>query len=898
MTFSKNQNPKTRRSPVAIYHFSAQLIKRSTGRSSVAAAAYRAAERMVDERTGMVHDFTEKDDVLKSTILLPDGAPSQFSDRATLWNAIEAAEKRKDAQTAREINISLPREMSDSDNWKMALDFVQKEFVSRGMIADVAFHRGHGGPNEEQPHIHVMLTTREVGPEGFAQKERAWNKKDLLKEWRKDWAEHCNERLASLGIDMRIDHRTLEEQGINLEPHHYRSGMIDKRTGERFSEYEEKARRNGERLLNDPKIALAAITAQQSTFTSQDVARFINRNSFDVEQFNCVYAKVMAHPELVALGKDNAGRERFSSSEMVKLEKSMVDMALAKSEASSHRVSAKTIDAVVSARNLKGEQELALRHITQNKDLVSVVGFAGTGKSYMLGAAKDIWEAEGYRVQGVALSGIAAESLQAGSDVRSHTIANRLLVWANGREQLGEKDVLLVDEAGMIGSRQMHDILTEADRCGAKVVLVGDPEQLQAIDAGASFRAIIERTGFAEMSDIRRQTEEWQKNATRNFGLKNTKEGLWAYDRHDNIHAFETKSAAINAMIDQWDEVRGQTQDKTQIMLAYRRTEVQSLNEAARDIRLRQGELGPDKSFSTDRGERNFSENDRIYFLKNDNVNMKVKNGSLGVITKIEGERFTVKLDAAQSQMSTGADREARSVSFDLKDYNHIDHGYAATVHKSQGITVDRTQVLASRYFDSHATYVAMSRHRDGADIYYSRDEFHGLNDVIRSMSRERTKDLTLDYAHSHNIEPDKNAMKSLSEALGQSQERKPLSTSREERIQTAEERMAKREHEKLIHKDLERIQSSMGLKASLEFEEGESGIYRGIFEVAGRSYGLMDKQNGEAKLIPAQFLATREKGEMMRVEKQMRQGKEQLKAIQPRVNAREQDRGLDLGGR
>ena len=203
---------------MAIYHLSGKIISRSQGRSSVAASAYRAAEKLVDERTGLTHDFTKKaDDVFHREILLPCDAPAWMSDRAKLWSHTEAVEKRKDAQLAREFNIALPKELTDKQNIALAREFINKQFVDRGMVADLCLHHGiHKG--EKQPHIHVMLSLREVSAEGFGKKARLWNRKDLLLAYREAWAQHCNHHLALHGHDLRIDHRTLEAQGINLEP--------------------------------------------------------------------------------------------------------------------------------------------------------------------------------------------------------------------------------------------------------------------------------------------------------------------------------------------------------------------------------------------------------------------------------------------------------------------------------------------------------------------------------------------------------------------------------------------------------------------------------------------------------------------------------------------------------
>ena len=878
---------------MAIYHLHAKPIQRSRSESSVAASAYRSASCITDERTGITHDYTRKGDVLESTILLPEGAPEAFADRATLWNAVEAYERRKDAQPAREINIALPRELTEEQNWQLAKDFVQKEFVDKGMIADVAFHRGHGGAGEEQPHMHVMLTMREVGPDGFGPKAREWNRTELLMEWRRDWDEYCNHRLVLLGIDASIDHRSHAARGINLEPNHYRNGMVDKRTGERHKEYEEVARRNGERLLDDPSIALHAITQQQSTFSHHDVARFINRNSADNEQFEAIYAKVLAHEQVVSLGRDNAGRERYSTKDMIALEKEMVDKAQGLNEQGIHRLKTNSVDRAIVSRGLSAEQEIALRHITQGQDLSTVVGIAGSGKSYMLGAAREAWEAEGYRVHGAALSGIAAQNLQEGSGIKSNTIANRLWTWGTDRENLTSKDVLVIDEAGMVGSKQMHALLSEAERGGAKVVLVGDPEQLQAIDAGASFRGIVERTGFAQMSEIRRQKVEWQKDATRDFFMRDTAKGLMAYDKHDRIHGYETRAAAIDAIIARWDNVRAAEPDKTQIMFAFRRDEVKMLNETARELRRERGELGKDNPFMTVNGERNFAEGDRVYFLKNDNKEMMVKNGTLGTISKIDGREFIVKLDNTE-----------REVSFNLKNYNNIDHGYAATVHKSQGVTVDYAQVLASRHFDSHITYVSMSRHRDNADLYYSRDEFPNFGDLSRSLSKKVDKDITTDYALNRNCTPDKLPEK---EKVNNTREKHPLTAQieqgtkimKDDHAKSVEERIERRLYEKAVAKDVERVAQKTGLNLSMDYKAGEQGIYKGTVEIAGRSYGLMEKENKEGRLIPAQQLKSREKGELMKIEQHTKaNGREELKAVQPKVQAREKahEREMDQG--
>ena len=270
---------------MAIFHLSVKIIGRAAGRSAVSAAAYRAGEKLHDERRDRTHDFTDKRDVVHSEIMLPDGAPARLADRATLWNEVEARERQHNSQLAREVEFSLPRELSRSDAIQLARDYVTEQFVARGMIADLNVHWGRESASHQneylsktdllgqdifygrvtfgealdelmqrevatlpegadldavearvmdkltaaaeradfadsvaQPHAHVMLTMRTVGPEGFGLKETAWDSKELLIEWRERWSNIANERLEALGHEARIDHRSLEAQGIDREP--------------------------------------------------------------------------------------------------------------------------------------------------------------------------------------------------------------------------------------------------------------------------------------------------------------------------------------------------------------------------------------------------------------------------------------------------------------------------------------------------------------------------------------------------------------------------------------------------------------------------------------------------------------------------------------------------------
>ena len=729
---------------MAIYHFSAKVISRANGSSAVASAAYRSASELHDDRLGRDHDFSNKAGVIHSEVMLPEGAPERLNDRSTLWNEVEAGEKRKDAQLAREVEFSIPREMNEKQGVQLARDFVQKQFVDRGMVADLNVHWDKAKDGTPKPHAHVMLAMRDVGPEGFGKKNRDWNSTEQLKEWREAWAAHVNERMAELGLEGRIDHRSYEAQGIELEPQHKIGPAASRRPGqgleaERIEDHARIARDNGEKIIANPSIALDAITRQQATFTTRDLAVFAFRHSDGKEQFDQVMAAVRASPELVALGKDGRDQERFTSRDMIAVEARLERSAGELAARDGHGVADRHRDAAIGAAEGRGlvlsaEQRDALDHITGSAGLASVVGYAGSGKSAMLGVAREAWEREGYTVRGAALSGIAAENLEGGSGISSRTIASLEHAWEQGREQLGPRDVLVVDEAGMIGSRQMERVLSQARDAGAKVVMVGDPEQLQAIEAGAAFRSVTERHGAAEITEIRRQREDWQRDATRALATGRTGEAIHAYDGKGMVHAADTREQARGELVDGWDRARQAEPGKSRVILTHTNAEVRELNEEARGRLRASGDLGDDVTFSADRGTRAFARGDRLMFLRNER-SLGVKNGTLGTIEQVSAEGMKVRLD-------NGA-----RVAFDAKDYAAVDHGYAATFHKAQGVTVDRAHVLATPGMDRHSAYVGMSRHRDGAQLHYGRDDFADLAKLVRALSRDRGKDMAGDYA-------------------------------------------------------------------------------------------------------------------------------------------------------
>ncbi len=758
-------------------------IARSGGRSAVASAAYRAAEKLTNERDGLTHDFRAKQGVEHAEIVLPEGVDAEWArDRSTLWNAAEKAENRKDARVAREFEVALPHELTAEQRIDLAREFAQELANRHGAAVDFAVHQPHSASDVRNHHAHIMMTTRQVTGEGLADKtyierENKWLlSNDLptsqmqLRDIRQSFEQMTNAHLARASLDIRVDHRSHAERGLEIEPTEHagvHATQMERRGLDvsRARLDEDAAKRNADLIREKPEQVLAIITGEKSVFDRHDVARTLHRYiNDDAQAFQNAFATVMSSPALVELQAERADATtgeielaRYSTREMVDLETGMAQSAERLHQAQSHGVDRRHVeraigrqdaairssvssetagkvergeldagerDRRIDAARLSDEQREAIEHITGPERIAAVVGYAGAGKSTMLAAAREAWEAQGYQVHGAALSGKAAEGLEESSGIASRTLASWEMGWQNDRHQLGRGDVFVIDEAGMVGSCQLVRFVNEAEKSGAKIVLVGDHEQLQAIGAGAPFRAIAEQIGHAELSEIRRQRVDWQREASVSFATHKTAEGLTAYRQSGDIRFSETGEGARGEIVHDYLTDREQRPDGTRVAMAHRRADVRALNADIRSAlqdsnRLGRGEEGGEVSYPTNDGSRDFAPGDRLVFLENDRA-LGVKNGMLGTVQTVEPDAIQVQLDGGAGR---GQDND-RIVTIPTKSYQSFDHGYATTIHKTQGATVDRAYVMASQTMDRHLTYVAMTRHRDGVQLYASQDEF------------------------------------------------------------------------------------------------------------------------------------------------------------------------------
>ena len=485
-----------------------------------------------------------------------------------------------------------------------------------------------------------------------------------------------------------------------------RRGLEADRIDVHNADRQEQARQITER----PEIILDKITATQAVFTRRDIAAELNRYIDDADQFQNLLARLEQSPLLVEM-EPASGRHpaKFSTREMIDTERAMVDSAERLAKTGRHGVSGPITNAAIDGvGTLSKEQQNAVRHVLKPGSLAVVIGDAGTGKSFSMKVAREAWQAQGLNVRGAALAGKAADELQAGSGIDSRTLASLEFAWKNGKDKLTSRDVLVIDEAGMIGSRQLGRVLKAAEQAGAKVVLLGDDKQLAAIEAGAAFRGVVQHVGAAEITEVRRQKAAWAREAGQQFARGSVADGLAAYAERGHVQIHDSRDAARDALAAAYVDDQGKG---SQIILAHSNKDVQALNEAVREARKERGELRGTARFMAERGGREFAPGDRIVFLKNDR-DLGVKNGTLGTVERAEDGSLAVRLDSG----------EARQVQ--ASQYAAVDHGYAVTIHKAQGVTVDRAYLLATPGMDRSLAYVGMTRHREAATLFAGADDF------------------------------------------------------------------------------------------------------------------------------------------------------------------------------
>lgn len=425
--------------------------------------------------------------------------------------------------------------------------------------------------------------------------------------------------------------------------------------------------------------------------------------------------------EAITLTNDK-GDVRYTSQDILAMEKQNVDIAQSRQNEQNGLADTSVSTALEKFATDKGfalssEQQEAVKHLASDGGVKVLIGDAGTGKSTVMSATREAFEKEGYQVIGIAPTGKAAAGLQEGAGIQSQTIHSFIKQVESGETVLTNKSVIVMDEAGMIGSQKMNELQKIAQEAGAKIILTGDTKQLQAVEAGAPLRDIEREVGHARLQENFRQNEVWNKAAASEMSRGEAAEAMLKYADNGQVHIAQTYNKTIeqatNLAIKNIDAVGA---DKS-IVLANTNKQVDDLNHKIREQLKSRGELQEGKEYTTTHGKTELAQGERVVLERN-NKDLGVKNGDFGTITKQDKESVTVKLD-----------RTGQEVKIDTKDYNHINHGYASTTHKAQGVTTEKAVVVGSQNTSREAAYVQSSRAKDTTDWVFSTETINKMAD-------------------------------------------------------------------------------------------------------------------------------------------------------------------------
>ena len=746
---------------MAIQFARARYISRGTGGSAVRSAAYNQRAAIVSDRTGEVFYFKHRDVPEHHEVLLPGGAGEKFADSSVLWNAAEAAERRKDAQVAREIVLALPANaaLTAADRIELARSFAEQHFVAKGLAVQLDVHRPHEGDSESERanwHAHLLITTRRLEGEGFAAKKardldpevrRAGGRAVVAdgEAWGELWRDHQNRFFINHGIDARVD-PIAAHTGEHIGP--VRMRRPDSAAGERA----ETLRQANQAAARDPDQVLVTLTRNNATFSERDLGRHLAKHISPDTERAATKAAVLGHAETLPLYDRDSGEaaERYTTRTVRAQERAaLADAADVAGARHQRGLPTAAIDTAVAARSMRPDQRLAFDHAVAAGGLKLIEGRAGTGKSYVLQAIRDAHEQAGRRVIGLAPTNAVAQDLKADGFSEAGTAHAELFRLKNGRTHWDRRTVVIVDEAAMMDSRVTGEVLGEARRSGAKVILAGDDRQLASIERGGLFTEMRQRHGAAEISEITRQRSDWQRTAARDLAEGRFGDAVAAFDRAGAITWTRDHEDARAALVAAWKRDTAAEPDATRFVFAYTNVDVDALNVELRQVRRDRGELaGADTRFETKHGEADFAPGDRVQFT--DTLKFaRIYNGNVGTISEIDAETGVIRarLDAAAGQ-------EGREVVWSASEFIGFRHGYAGTIYKGQGKTLDHTYLYHTHHWRSAASYVALTRQRDSAQVFVATETARDVAQLARQMARGEIKAASVAWATADELTP------------------------------------------------------------------------------------------------------------------------------------------------
>jgi conjugative relaxase-like TrwC/TraI family protein len=466
------------------------------------------------------------------------------------------------------------------------------------------------------------------------------------------------------------------------------------------------------------------LTGQASTFTRTDVVDALAKRLPVAPSAEAALAQAedtadrFLEEQAVRVARDQRlGVDRFSTPELLGLERHLVDGATSRTGEGCAVVRSELVRQVLDRHASVGEDQAAMVYdLTQSGDGVAVVvGRAGSGKTWALGLAREAFELDGHQVLGTAPTGIATVGLADEGFTDARTVDRLLLDLQGGRTELDSRTVLVVDEAAMVATRKLGPLLGHAERAGAKVVLVGDDRQFASIQAGGGFRALRLRLGASELTVNRRQVEAWEQQAIDDVRAGNLEQAIAAYAEHDRIQAFEARGDRDRALVADWWQA--QQAGERPVIYSHRRAQVDQLNSVCQRLRAEAGQLGPERLVV---GDRSFAVGDVVVLGANARDRLGVVNGTTAVVQELDvsGRAMTVRTLEEELPRTVRLPSWYLDAAVRPGQSRRVDLAYARTDMRSQGRTEQRALLALDGAEDMQGGYVQLTRCKHRTDLY------------------------------------------------------------------------------------------------------------------------------------------------------------------------------------
>ncbi|WP_232489062.1 AAA family ATPase [Orientia tsutsugamushi] len=717
---------------MAIQFAMIEFLSRSKGGDSCCKAAYNARTIVKNEQTNIRYNFSYKKDNVYHTVLIPDYVNQKFKNVQRLMNEVEQTEKRRNSKLLKDIVIALPddKELNLEHRIEITHQIVDvMEWVKNGLGVQIDIHKPHRG--DKNWHVHILVTTRRFKENG---EELGGKAVDLEPKFRTSKgkafiipeAEMIHEKVkeiinayfAKLGLTNRVDKISTVPQE-HIGPTRIR-GLINEVANE--NELRKEAHL---KIINDVDVITDSITHYKSIFTKHDIEKAV-KDIPDLTARELLVQQVLSSNRILELYHDDGESSKYFTTTEVRDEEARIIRIANKIDTQAYYNDIYHLkNDIESLTSVSEEQKHALRRILLSNSGVRILrGRAGTGKSTVLAKAYKIATNRRQNVIGLAPTHKAISVLKDNGYQKCDTIKGFLYKNSVTRDSL-----IVVDEAGMVATREYAELFRVVRNNNCQLILAGDEKQLASIERGGMFEMLSNIFSSHVLVNIRRQSENWSREAATKFAESNILSGITLLRQNKCIKFDNTLQDSMSKLRYNWSLSKFKLHEK--LVITVRNKEVDILNSSIRSLLKANGTLqGTEYRRSIAGRKESYMAGDRIVFQKSDK-DLQIQNSEFATLTSVNKNEFVAKTDAGQD------------VSFDPSKIQ-FKHGYASTVYKAQGASIKDVYVLHNGVSNISSSYVAMTRHIEKLQLYCNKEATRSINSLINQLSRPNDKSASI----------------------------------------------------------------------------------------------------------------------------------------------------------